>query len=48
MADTTRLLLNMGADPALLNAEGKTAAQIARDNGSRAVVEILQEHAAGK
>jgi ankyrin repeat protein len=48
MADTTLLLVNMGADPALRNAEGKTAAEIARDNGSSSVVQILQEHAAGK
>ena len=48
MADTTLLLVNMGADPALKNAEGKTAADIARDNGSSAVSQILREKAEGK
>ena len=48
MADTTLLLVNMGADPALKNAEGKTAAEIARDNGSSSVVQILRDKAAGR
>jgi hypothetical protein len=48
MADTTRLLVNMGADPTLTNADGKTAAEIARDNGARSVLQILQEKAAEK
>jgi hypothetical protein len=48
MADTTLLLVNMGADPALKNAEGKTAADIARANGSSSVVQILREKAKGK
>jgi hypothetical protein len=48
MADTTRLLVNMGADPALKNAAGKTAADIARATGSSSVVQILQEKARGR
>jgi ankyrin repeat protein len=48
MADTALLLVNMGADPALRNAEGKTAADIAIANGSSAVVRVLREKAEGK
>jgi hypothetical protein len=48
MADTTLLLVNMGADPALKNAEGKTAADIARANGSSSVLQILREKAGGR
>jgi len=48
MADTALLLVNMGADPALKNAEGKTTAEIARENGSSSVVQVLQDKAAGK
>ncbi len=48
MADTTLLLVNMGADPALKNSEGKTAADIARENGSSSVAKILREKTGGK
>jgi len=48
MADTALLLVNMGADPALKNSEGKTAADIARLNGSSSVAQILRERTGGK
>lgn len=48
MADTARLLLKMGADPALKDQEGKTAAEIAQEKGAGAVAEILRENAAGR
>lgn len=35
MGETTLLLLNLGADPALKNAEGKTAADVAQEKGAR-------------
>jgi hypothetical protein len=43
MADTTLLLLNTGADPTQKNAEGKTPAEVAREQGSFAAAKLLEE-----
>ena len=45
MADTTRLLLNLGADPSLKDAQGKTPADVARAKGSHAAERALAERA---
>ena len=42
MADTTRLLLGLGADPAQKNAEGKTPAEVAREKGSSSAAKALE------
>lgn len=42
MGDTTRLLLNMGADPTQKNAEGKTPAEVAREKSSHAAARALE------
>jgi hypothetical protein len=41
MAETAQLLLQMGADPSLENADGKTPLEVARENNSNGVAEIL-------
>ncbi|MEI6670223.1 MAG: ankyrin repeat domain-containing protein [Acidobacteriota bacterium] len=48
MADTALLLVKMGADPTLRNAEGRTAINIAQDNGSAEVARTLRENTPGK
>ncbi|OIP27377.1 hypothetical protein AUK22_05620 [bacterium CG2_30_54_10] len=48
MADTALLLLNMGADPALKDQEGKTAADIAKEKGANSVSAVLRGKAEGK
>lgn len=42
LADTARLLLNMGAEPGQKNSEGKTPLEVAREKGSRSVVKELE------
>jgi len=42
MADTTRLLLKMGADPSQKNSDGKTPAEVAREKGSHAAAKELE------
>lgn len=48
MADTTRLLLNLGGDAALKDQAGKTAADIAKEKRSSSVADALRDGAAGK
>ncbi len=48
LADTTLMLLNVGADPTLKNAEGKTAAEIAKEKDARAAAAVLREKAGEK
>ncbi|MBI5368015.1 MAG: ankyrin repeat domain-containing protein [Planctomycetes bacterium] len=48
LADTTRLLLKLGADPTLQDAEGKTAAEVADAKGARAAAGVLREAAGGR
>lgn len=43
---TTHMLLKAGADPALVDAEGHTAQQVAAEQGNGKVEELLSQHAA--
>ncbi len=47
-AETTLLLLKMGADPSLKNDDGKTALDAARDKNAGAALKVLQEKSSGK
>jgi ankyrin repeat protein len=45
MADTTLLLLNMGADPSIRNADGKTALDVAVEKNAVHAEKVLKEKA---
>ena len=42
MADTTRLLLGMGAVPTQKNSDGKTPIEVAREKGSQSAAKALE------
>jgi ankyrin repeat protein len=48
MAETTLLLLNMGSDPSIRNADGKTALDVALEKAAVHAEKVLRERAGSK